>query len=310
MRRCVIWGAAGEYEHIINQVKFEEWKGNVQCVAVLSKSKARYIKKFDGYPLIRKEDLKSIAFDYLIIPQGKDYAEIKLEALALGIPDNKIISSRVFQIPCFDFKRYASLRENPVTILSNDCWGGLVYRELDLPFTSPLINIAWPGESFCEFIKDPLFYLRKPLHMVRDSVPRESVFPIGRLGDENRSVELHFVHSRSSQEAEEDWNRRVKRINEDRLFVKFAFEASDPRREEYLSVFGKLTCPKICAYPGETGEKDKDVFYSRMFERDWYYYKYLEIREFVTWFILAENLTRAVDLLKLLNGEKDYRREE
>ena len=35
MRRCVIWGAAREYEHIINQVKFEEWKGNVQCVAVL-----------------------------------------------------------------------------------------------------------------------------------------------------------------------------------------------------------------------------------------------------------------------------------
>ena len=131
----------------------------------------------------------------------------------------------------------------------------------ELPFTSPLINIAWPRESFCEFIKDPLFHLRKPLHMVRDGVPRESAFPIGRLGDENRSVELHFVHSRSSQEAEEDWNRRVKRINEDRLFVKFAFEASDPRREGYLSVFRKLTCPKICAYPGETGENDKDIFY-------------------------------------------------
>ena len=257
MRRCVIWGAAREYEHIINQVKFEEWKGNVQCVAVLSKSKARYIKKFDGYPLICKEDLKSIAFDYLIIPQGKDYEEIKLEALALGIPNNKIISSRVFQIPCFDFKRYASLRENPVAILSNDCWGGLVYRELDLPFTSPLINIAWPRESFCEFIKDPLFYLRKPLHMVRDGVPRESTFPIGRLGDEARSVELHFVHSKSSQEAEEHWKRRAERINKDRLFVKFAFEASDPRREEYLSVFGRLACPKICAYPGEAGEKDQ-----------------------------------------------------
>ena len=310
MRRCVIWGAAREYEHIINQVKFEEWKGNVQCVAVLSKSKARYIKKFDGYPLICKEDLKSIAFDYLIIPQGKDYEEIKLEALALGIPNNKIISSRVFQIPCFDFKRYASLRENPVTILSDDCWGGNVYRELDLPFTSPLINIYWPRESFCEFIKDPLFYLKEPLHMVRDGVPRESMFPIGRLGDEKRSVELHFVHSKSYQKAEEDWNRRVKRINEDRLFVKFAFEASAPRREEYLSVFRKLTCPKICAYPGETGEKDKDVFYSRMFERDWYDDKYLKMREFKNWFLQPENFTKAVDLLKLLNGEKDYRREE
>nr|WP_325294752.1 DUF1919 domain-containing protein [uncultured Oscillibacter sp.] len=257
MRQCVIWGAAEGYEHIINQVKFEEWKSNVQCVAVLSKSKARYIKKFDGYPLVCKEDLNGIAFDYLIIPQGKDYAEIRLEALALGISDNKIISSKVFQIPCFDFKRYASLRENPVTILSDDCWGGKVYRELNLPFTSPLINIYWPRESFCEFIKDPLFYLGKPLRMVRDGVPREGTFPIGRLGDEARSVELHFVHSKSSQEAEEHWKRRAERINKDRLFVKFAFEASDPRREEYLSVFGRLACPKICAYPGEAGEKDQ-----------------------------------------------------
>ncbi len=310
MRRCVIWGAAEGYEHIINQVKFEEWKGNVQCVAVLSKSKARYIKKFDGYPLVCKEDLNGIAFDYLIIPQTKDYAEIKQEALALGIPDNKIISSKVFQIPCFDFKRYASLRENPVTILSDDCWGGKVYRELNLPFTSPLINIYWPRESFCEFIKDPLFYLGKPLRMVRDGVPREGTFPIGRLGDEARSVELHFVHSKSSQEAEEHWKRRAERINKDRLFVKFAFEASDPRREEYLSVFGRLACPKICAYPGEAGEKDQDVFYSRMFERDWYYKKRLEMWEFRTWFLQMENTKKAVDLLKLLNGETDYRREE
>lgn len=283
---------------------------NVQCVAVLSKSKARYIKKFDGYPLVCKEDLNGIAFDYLIIPQTKDYAEIKQEALALGIPDNKIISSKVFQIPCFDFKRYASLRENPVTILSDDCWGGKVYRELNLPFTSPLINIYWPRESFCEFIKDPLFYLGKPLRMVRDGVPREGTFPIGRLGDEARSVELHFVHSKSSQEAEEHWKRRAERINKDRLFVKFAFEASDPRREEYLSVFGRLACPKICAYPGEAGEKDQDVFYSRMFERDWYYKKRLEMWEFRTWFLQMENTKKAVDLLKLLNGEPDYRREE
>ena len=64
----------------------------------------------------------------------------------------------------------------------------------------------------------------------------------------------------------------------------------------------KHHCPKY--------QKDKDIFYSRMFERDWYYYKFLKAREFATWFIFAENFTKAVDLLKLLNGETDYRREE
>jgi len=32
--------------------------------------------------------------------------------------------------------------------------------------------------------------------------------------------------------------------------------------------------------------------------------------EFRTWFLQMENTKKAVDLLKLLNGEPDYRREE
>ncbi len=34
-RRCVLWGAARGYEAIINQVKFEELKGNLERIAIL-----------------------------------------------------------------------------------------------------------------------------------------------------------------------------------------------------------------------------------------------------------------------------------
>ena len=43
-------------------------------------------------------------------------------------------------------------------------------------------------------------------------------FPIGTLCD---TVEIHFLHYSSIEDAEEKWNRRVKRINWNNLFVKF-----------------------------------------------------------------------------------------
>lgn len=35
MRRCVIWGSGDEYETIINQVKYEELKGNLECGSII-----------------------------------------------------------------------------------------------------------------------------------------------------------------------------------------------------------------------------------------------------------------------------------
>lgn len=307
MRRCVIWGAGEEYERILNQVKYEELKGNLECVAVLSKTASQFAREKDGYRLIGKEDLRDIAFDYLIVAAERSYGEIKREAVSLGISEQRIISSRVLKVPGFDFKSYASLRENPITILSDDCWGGYVYHELDLPFASPLINIYWPSESFYEFMKDPFFYLEQPLRMEREGDPRKNLFPIGWLGDDNRRVELHFVHESDFQKAEGQWNRRKARINRERVFVKFGFDGTDPRREAYLAAFDQVPYNKMCTYSGETDVKD--VLYIKRFEWDWYHLQRIEIVGFKDWFRQPQNFFKVVDVFKLLNGERDYVRE-
>ncbi|WP_397351859.1 DUF1919 domain-containing protein [Oscillibacter sp.] len=133
--------------------------------------------------------------------------------LQWAFPAKKIIDARVLQIPNFDLSRYASLRENPVTILSDDCWGGYVYHMLDLPFTSPLINIYWPRDSFCKFIQDPFFYLAQPLRMVREGDPRKNVTPICQLSDGEKSIQLNMIHAANFQNAENLWNKRKERIN-------------------------------------------------------------------------------------------------
>lgn len=307
MRRCVIWGTGDTYEAIINQIKFEELKGNLNCAAILSKSMARFTKKYDGYAVIGKEDLNNVEFDYLIIGAKDSYKEILAEAIAMGVPRKKIINGRILQIPNFDLNRYVSLRDNPVTILSDDCWGGYVYHMLDLPFTSPLINIYWPRDSYCEFIKDPLFYLEQPLYMERDGEPRNNFFPIGRLGEGEKSVQLHFVHEVNFQAAKDHWEKRKRRINKNRIFIKFGFSANEPRKEEYLRAFNQVPYHKICMYSGDTNVKN--VLYTKRFEWAWYHTKRLELTNFNDWIRQEANFAKVIDILKMLNEEPNYIRE-
>lgn len=180
-----------------------------------------------------------------------------------------------------------------------------MYHALDLPFTSPLINIFWPRDSYCEFIKDPLFYLEQPLYMERDGDPRNNLFPIGRLGEQNHGVQLHFVHESNFQNAKEHWNKRKNRINKNRIFVKFGFSASGPKKDEYFTAFNQVPYHKICTYSGQANLQD--VLYAKRFEWDWYHAKRLESAHFNDWFRV--HYLKVIDILKLLNGERDYIRE-
>jgi len=42
-------------------------------------------------------------------------------------------------------------------------------------------------------------------------------YPLARIDD----IEVHFLHYKTPEEAQNKWSRRVKRINWDRIFVKF-----------------------------------------------------------------------------------------
>lgn len=151
MRKVIIWGIGNEYESIINQIKFEMLKGNMVVEALVSRDIVT--PYFDGFPVIHKEELNMLEFDYCIISSAPLYESIEEEAIKAGIPKGKLINGKVFKLPDFDFKKYINLIENPVTILSDDCWGGYVYNLLGLQFSSPTINIAWRKDSYIKFVK-------------------------------------------------------------------------------------------------------------------------------------------------------------
>lgn len=125
-------------------------------------------------------------------------------------------------------RKMAGLRgEKSITIISNNCWGGHVYRYFGLSYTSPTVGMFFFTEEYIRFLKHLDYYLSLELKFIPLEQSRYSeelkqrnhlTCPIGVLDD----VEIVFLHYHSEDEAREKWNRRKKRINIDNLIVKMS----------------------------------------------------------------------------------------
>lgn len=308
MRKCLIWGLGREYERILNSLLYETAKGNIQIEALVTKPEDVDGKTRDGYPIVHKKEIPDIEFDYLIITSDIWYNEICKEAMELGVSSSKIFRGTIFKLALFDFQRYVQLVENPITLLSDDCWGGMMYHALYLPFTSPTINIWWPRGSYCKFVTDIEYYMREPLLMVREGDIRKNYYPIGKIGEGEKAIELHFTHNIAFQDAWALWERRKKRVNFNNLFVKMGFD-HDEHSKEYLKVFDSIPYKKVCFYSSETDIAD--VIYLKRFERyiinggrDWTIS--VNYNDFCR---KMELLFKSIDVLKMLNGEENYLRD-
>lgn len=124
-KKVIVWGIGNDYEMILNQLMYEILKKNLTCEALVCREKDIYADSKDGFRIIKKSEIMNFQYDYIVISSSQYFIEIKKEIMDLGIAESKVIDGSVFKQPLFDFGRYVSLLENPITILSDDCWGGV-----------------------------------------------------------------------------------------------------------------------------------------------------------------------------------------
>ncbi|GAC1399135.1 MAG: DUF1919 domain-containing protein [Vulcanimicrobiaceae bacterium] len=138
-------------------------------------------------------------------------------------------------------ERRARLRTTEFTVVSNDCWGAEVYKDLNLPFQTPLIGTFLAGPCYMRLVSDCSRILRSPLDFttesryayVRELKAQSGSFPTGLLDDGN--VEIHFLHYPSEAIAAAKWNKRVERIVDDRLFFKLSGDKDEFTDEDYAT---------------------------------------------------------------------------
>lgn len=306
MKRVVVWGIGQAYETYLNNLMYEELKGNIKIVALITRLEDKYCRTKDGIEVITKDEVPGVAFDYLIVSALSQYDEIKQEAADIGIQQEKIVRIDLLSIPLMDLGLYFCLLENPVTILSDDCWGGMVYHYLKLPFSSPLINTRVDRGEFERLITDPLYYLSTELKVERPGDLTRGEFPIGFLGEGSNRIRIDFMHEESFEKAKKSWDRRIKRVNPDNLFVKMGFPSyiKEDEKTYCLQTFTAVKYKKILFYYGD--EIVQDCLKTDRYLVTRKQKKRVDTHNYNTY--CREECYYDLDILKLLLFGSDYRR--
>ena len=164
--------------------------------------------------------------------------------------------------------RKEQLKNNDFTVISNNCWGGMIYESYSIPKKSPTVGMFFMADDYIKFLTHLREYIAAPLCFIQPEDSRwknENAtrgdkrfgsYPVGKLeisiGGQTESIEIFFLHYHSAQEAKDKWERRIKRINWDKLFVKF--NDQNGCTEEHIKAFDELpyknkVCFTVKAYP-------------------------------------------------------------
>lgn len=111
------------------------------------------------------------------------------------------------------------------TIISNNCFGGIVYRNHHLPYLTPTAGLFIMPKDYIKFIYNLKYYLSiTPIEIKIDESTYSNYLKslnydgvIGKIDD----VELMFLHYEDFNEAKTKWERRKKRVNFDKIIYKF-----------------------------------------------------------------------------------------
>ena len=147
-------------------------------------------------------------------------------------------------------------KSTDITIISQNCIGGVFSHDMKLPFQSPTVNLFIPASDFIKFVKNLEHYLN-----IEPDIWQGEEYPVGRIED----VELHFVHYDTCLQAKEAWERRKKRVDlRNVLVLSTDRDGFDP------SVFEKwktISYPKLLFTARREFAADPDSLYFPEYEK-------------------------------------------
>lgn len=111
------------------------------------------------------------------------------------------------------------LRNREITLLTQNCIGGVLYAEYKIPFQSPTINMFIEGENFVKLVERFRYYMEIPAQPLCecyvDPIDSSVRYPKIKIDD----IEICCLHYKNCEEAVDAWNRRRVRVNLEKVFV-------------------------------------------------------------------------------------------
>lgn len=296
-KRVYIYGSGKKYNNLCSYLKSYEECIEVMGIVTTQKPDHRYL---DGKKRIQVDDMEMDSIDYVIIAAAQ-YKEIILKLKEKGFTEDKIIISNVFELPYFDLDEYIKLKDSQVSILSNNCLAGVVYKELGLKSRTPTINTWCRGEDYIKFLSNYEFYLEQEMKVYKGNLGAQ----FQEKGIINNDIIWHFNHSISAEDEVKKWNERVNRFNRNNIAVIMVIESDEQAYQferlgfkKKMGIYYKdLGLPSII-YCQEWSNKENRLKYSFSFSQ--FAMAYMTN--------IYDNRVSKVDWIKFLNNKKRYLR--
>lgn len=151
------------------------------------------------------------------------------------------------------------------SIISNNCWGGYVYRYYGIPYMTPTIGGYFYSEDYLRFLENLEHFTKIPIKIIKTenskwykrlSEKGQNNVIVGKLED----IEYIFLHYKNGDEAFEKWERRKTRINQDHMLYKFS--EMNECTEEMLIRFNDITHrSKLCFVRLPRPELESTVYF-------------------------------------------------
>ena len=143
----------------------------------------------------------------------------------------------------YKWRMRKALQAENVSIISNDCWGSQAYKYVGLPYPTPFVGLFMMASCYVSLLSDLENQLAiSSFEFIEESKydssnkwrkANKKGYPIRPL---NGLFEVHFLHYKTTEEAEETWNRRRLRINFSNLAIKFDGSKDEASKDSINSV--------------------------------------------------------------------------
>lgn len=187
--------------------------------------------------------------------------------------------------------RIKNIREkadlSDLSILSQNCIGGVLYHDMGLQFSSPTVNLFFEAEDFVKFVLNLDHYVSCEFEW-----RWEEEYPVGILDD----IKVYFMHYKTCQEAKEAWKRRCSRILKDRILV-LSTDRED-FNEHVFEMWKTIPYEKLLFTAQERFASDQDSLYFSEYSKQGYVGDLIASRDFYKNSAVIEKCRRVLKLIK------------
>ena len=157
------------------------------------------------------------------------------------------------------------LKNSNFSIISSDCIGGLICKDLRQRFNSPTINFFFEAEDYIKFAARLKEYVENGI--LKDITSDGEYVKVAIMIDDEQ-VLAHCIHYKTAKDFIDKWECRKKRINYNNCF--FMMNDRNGFTEEHLRKFDALPYANKVCFVHKKHEDSSSAFYIKGSENDNY----------------------------------------